>query len=256
MNAVVTYQNELMSQTGKRSGVLRPDASGYRTMNVGAIGVNNSGGQFYESTPDVIALFSESSNLQRRVAAGRLFGELGHPKMDGLNEEQFLVRVLSLYEEKECSHFRKVRLVPGVDENGRNCIVTEVEVKPSGVFGAVVEEKFLNGDADVCYSIRCMTDVRRDYGRIVKRITEIVTWDYVGEPGIAIASKYRSPSTEALDVAQLGLSFSEGQLIKAREYCDRLSIGLENGGAVEFLDRLIDARVSRKVVTVPASFRW
>lgn len=256
MNAVVTYQNELMSKMGKRSGILKPDATGYRTMNVGAINVNNSGGQFYEATPDVIALFNESSNLQRRIAAGRLFGELGHPKMDGMNEEQFLIRVLSLYEEKECSHFRKVRLVPGFDENGRSCLITEVEVKPSGVYGAVVEEKFLNGDADVCYSIRCMTDVRRDYGRLIKRITEIVTWDYVGEPGIAIASKYRSPSTEAFEVAQSGLAFSEQQLISAREYCDRLSIGLESGGAVEFLDRLISAKESRKVATVPAVFRW
>ena len=66
-NAIMTFENELLPASGKRTGILRPDGSGYRTMNLGGIGLNNSAGQYYESPQQVINLFTESSNLQRRI---------------------------------------------------------------------------------------------------------------------------------------------------------------------------------------------
>ncbi len=245
---IVSYENELLPAMGKKTGVLSADASGYRTINLGGINLTNSAGQYYDSPQEVINLFSNSSNLQRRVRSGRLYSELGHPKPDGLTDEQFLIRVLSLYEEKEVAHIRKIDLINGVDENGRPCIIIVGEVKPSGPHAAVLEDKFNNGYEDTCFSIRCMTDVRREFGRVIKTITEIVTWDYVGEPGIAIASKYRSPSTESFD-------FSLETLVKARKKMEELQVGLESGGAGEMLNRLIDRKMSSRVIA-PAAMKW
>lgn len=256
--AIISYENELLPAMGKRSGILRPDATGYRTINLGGINLTNSAGQFYDSPQQVINLFTQSSNLQRRIRSGRLYSELGHPKIDGLTDDQFLVRVLSLYEEKECAHIRKIELVDGRDENGRPALIIVGEVKPSGPHAAVLENKFNNGFEDTCFSIRCMTDVRRDFGRVIKTITEIVTWDYVGEPGIAIASKYRSPSTESgLVLPSSAYEFSEEALLKAHTSLTNMQVGLESGGAVEMLSRMIDRRQARRAKsTLPASQKW
>jgi len=36
-------------------------------------------------------------------------------------------------------------------------------------------------------------------GRYEKAIKEVITWDYVNEPGIAAANKYSCPSLESID---------------------------------------------------------
>lgn len=248
---VISYENTLKEEMGKTTGIIKPmDASGYRRIILGGIGLFNSGGQEYVDDAEVIALFEKSGNLQRRVAAGRLYSELGHPKMDGMDEEAFLIRILSLYEEKEVGHFRKIELVPGVDEHGRPCRVIFGEVRPSGPFAAVLEDKFNNGYTDTCFSIRCMTDVSRSYGRVQKRITEIITWDMVGEPGIAIASKYRSPSTESF------AQFSLETIVRARGRLEQFDIGMEAGGPLEMIDRLIEQRITNSRGKAPAAFNW
>ena len=175
-----------------------------------------------------------------------------------MTEEQFLLRVLSLYEEKEVAHIRKVELIDGADEQGNSCLIMQGEVKPSGPFAAVLEAKFNNGSEDTCFSIRCLTDVRRDFGRVVKTITEIVTWDMVGEPGIAIASKYRSASTESFNsVERIAYEFSTDIVMRARQQLDTLEVGLEAGGPAEMLDRIIDTRLSAaRKHKAPAAMRW
>lgn len=240
-----------MGEMGKSTGILKPmDASGYRRIVLGGVGLLNSAGQQYTDEQEVIALFEKSSNLQRRIAAGRLYSELGHPKMDGLDEEAFLIRILSLYEEKEVGHFRKVELVPGEDENGRPCRVIYGEVRPSGPHAAVLEDKFMNGWTDTCFSIRCMTDVFRSFGRVQKKITEIITWDMVGEPGIAIASKYRSPATESF------AQFSLETMINARTKLEQYNVGLESNGAKDMIDRLIESRITSSRNKAPSAFNW
>lgn len=249
--ATISYENKLREEMGKATGILKPmDASGYRRIILGGIGLTNSGGQQYTDDREVIALFERSSNLQRRVEAGRLYAELGHPKMDGLDEEAFLVRILSLYEEKEIGHYRKIELVPGEDEHGRPCRVIYGEVRPSGPHAAVLEDKFNNGWSDTCFSIRCMTDVFRSFGRVQKRITEIITWDYVGEPGIAIASKYRTPATESF------AQFSLETMVRARAKLEQYNVGLESNGPMEMIDRLIEARITNSRNSAPAAFNW
>lgn len=249
--ANISYENKLKEEMGKSTGILRPmDASGYRRIILGGVGLLNSGGQEYVDDAEVIALFEKSGNLQRRVEAGRLYAELGHPKMEGMDEEAFLIRILSLYEEKEVGHYRKIELVPGTDEHGRPCRIIYGEVRPSGPFAPVLEDKFNNGWSDTCFSIRCMTDVFRSYGRVQKRITEIITWDMVGEPGIAVASKYRTPATESF------AQFSLETMMNARGRLEQYNVGLEAKGAIEMIDRLIEGRITASRGKAPAAFNW
>lgn len=181
-----------------KAGVLKKDAEGYYTVCVGALNVFNSVGQYYPYE-QAKELFTSSSQLMRRIKRGALRGEYGHPKMlPGMTYEQFVNRVLSIYEENVCCHFKEIWLdFENVkDEKGKPVIAILAKLMPSGPNGPALQKSLDNPNENVCFSIRSFTDDSR-VGTYVQRVLKtIVTWDYVNEPGIAVAEKFKSPALE------------------------------------------------------------
>jgi hypothetical protein len=180
-------------------GLLKPDENGYYEMVVGALNVYNSAGQYYVYD-QAKELFQSSSQLMRRVSKGSLRGEYGHPKpLPGMTNEQFANRVMSIYEENICCHHKEITLDFDrvKDAQGKPVIAIISKVLPAGPLGPALEKQLNNKDENVCFSIRAFTDDYRDAG-ITKRVLKtIVTWDYVSEPGISVAEKFKAPALEA-----------------------------------------------------------
>lgn len=191
-------------------GNLKKDANGYREMVIGALNVFNSAGQFYvaEQAKD---LFESSSQLMRRVSRGALRGEYGHPKMlPGMSNDQFANRVMAIYEENVSHHFREITLdyERVKDEQGKPVIAIIAWVKPCGPMGPALEKSLDNPNENVCFSIRAFTDDYRERGIYKRVLKTIVTWDYVNEPGISVAEKFKAPALESL----LERNISRGEL--------------------------------------------
>jgi hypothetical protein len=206
-------------------GNLKRDENGYYEVVVGALNVFNSAGQLYvyEQAKE---LFEQSSQLMRRVQRGALRGEYGHPKMlPGMTNEQFANRILSIYEENTCCHHRDITLdferVRG--EDGRPVIAIISKVCPSGPMGPALERSLNNPAENVCFSIRAFTDDYRDGGIYKRVLKNIVTWDLVNEPGIAVAEKFKAPALESI----IEQTFSRGELERG------LRQGATNGMAQE-----------------------
>ena len=182
-----------------KQGIIKPDENGYYEMVVGALDIYNSAGQFYvfEQAKE---LFNSSSQLMRRVARGTLKGEYGHPKLQpGMSNEQFANRVLTIDEQSTCCHHKEIRLdFDNVkDSAGKPIIAIISKVCPSGPNGPALEKSLNNPNENVCFSIRAFTDDYRE-GMVTKRVLKtIVTWDFVTEPGISVAEKYKSPTLES-----------------------------------------------------------
>lgn len=181
-----------------KAGIITPDEEGYYKCVLGGLDVYNSANQFYPYQP-AKELFTSSSQLMRRVSNGALRGEYGHPKLQaGQSMDSFAQRILSIYEECVSHHIKSIELNfdDYKDKDGRPIIAIIGMVKPMGPFGSALKASFENKDENVCFSIRAFT---RDetYGRTTNRILRnIVTWDYVNEPGISIANKFQSPALE------------------------------------------------------------
>lgn len=199
-------------------GTLKQDADGYYEVVVGALNVFNSAGQLYvyEQSKN---LFESSSQLMRRVKRGALRGEYGHPKfMPGMTQEQFANRCLSIYEDMQCCHHKEITLDFNrvKDENGKPVIAIISKVAPSGPYGPALEKQLQNPAENVCFSIRAFTDDFREGGIVKRALKTIVTWDYVNEPGIAVAEKFKSPALEGFQAEDLHESmFSRGSLERA-----------------------------------------
>lgn len=182
-----------------KAGTLKADADGYYTLVLGALNIHNAAGAFYplESAKH---LFDSSSSLIRRIETGNLRGECGHPKqLPGQNTRDYLQRILQIEETNICCHFRRVWLVDGKDDKGRNVVLVMGEVKPAGPRGPALKEALENKHENVCFSIRSLTkDHMNPAGFLIKNIQTIVCWDWVNEPGISLATKYKNPGLESI----------------------------------------------------------
>lgn len=186
-----------------KKGLLPPDANGYYTMPVGALNVFNSVGQYY-TLDGAKHLFDESSIFQRRIANGCLKGELGHPKRgENMSMDDYMTRILTIEETNVCCHFRKIWLDYDFGKKNPqfknpNMIAIMAEVKPSGPKGQSLKESFDNPDENVCFSIRSLT---RDYyqrGQCMRVLQQIVGFDAVTEPGLALATMWSAPALESM----------------------------------------------------------
>lgn len=204
-----------------KKGIIPADEYGYRTVVLGALNVFSRKGEYYalEGAED---LFKSSSIFMRKIEGEALRGELGHPNPEpGMTEEQFSFRIRQVVEKRVCLHIRRVWLdhTNVRDDSGRTVIAIMGELAPSGELGHVLEKSFNNPYENVAFSIRCFSDVDRSYGgAITRKMREIVTWDYVSEPGIKVADKYYSPSLENNDSGIRTYSTNQMESLINREY--------------------------------------
>lgn len=183
-----------------KKGVLTPDQDGYYVMPVGGLNILNSAGQWYDYE-GAKALFEGSSQLMRRVKRGALRGEVGHPQpLPGQSEDDYVMRILTIDEKNVCAHFAELFLNFNdfKGDDGKPIIAIMAKVAPSGPFGPMLKKAFDNTKENVCFSIRAFTSDNYVKGRYTRVLKNVVTFDYVNEPGIHIAEKFKSPALESL----------------------------------------------------------
>lgn len=230
--------------------VLEKDANGYRKIALGAFNVFNSSGQFYTMN-GIKELFTESSSsLIRRIKRGMLKSEAGHPKfMPGMTKDEYFSRIMRIEETNVCAHIRDLELEYTSDDSGmkgKPLVIVYGWVAPSGPHADAMERAFDNPDENVAFSIRSFT---RDYpvgGIMFKDILQIHTWDWVTEPGIFGASKWRTLGIESRQLST-GIESFEGFVFNMDEIASEkkdinvcLNCSLESDDARECTKELID----------------
>lgn len=200
----VTVGCAMLAGTDKR-GVLPAGPDGYYTLVLGSYGAENSAGMFYDEASGV-AMFEPNSSLMRRLKKGVLFMEFKHPDpfqdllINGrevrkpMTDAEYMMRIRSIDDNRVCGHIRKLTIVPGTDEKGRQVKMVVAEVIPYGPFAAVFKASLDNPSINTYCSVRSIT--QDDQYRGIKYTREIATWDFVGEGGIFTASKFNSPALE------------------------------------------------------------
>ena len=182
-------------------GQLKPDEDGYYQVVLGGFETDNEHGHHYSFERQTEDLFRESSQLMRQIKAGNLFGEYGHPKRaPGETIMEFLKRCIIVNEKMQSHHIRKVELdFKNVKDAKGNTIVAVLgDIKPLGPYAGALRDILNTKSANCCFSVRAQTDDEDLGGGKEKRsVKSIITWDYVGDPGVATSSKFKSPKLES-----------------------------------------------------------
>lgn len=235
MSGNIVYQNTTLVGSTK-TGVLKPDANGYYELILGAFNYHNSAGAYYTLEP-LKVLLQSSSSLMRRVQRGALRSEYGHPRFtSNMSKRDIILRVLDIMEDRTCAHIKSIQLdEERVINNGQKVAAIIGMVKPSGPMGDALAQQLANPDENVCFSVRSLTDDTQVHGKLYKAVQEIVTWDYVNEPGIDVATKYHAPGLESFH-------FDREDLLAAEMKASKFGVGMES--AQEILSHLIKNNVS------------
>lgn len=253
-----------------KTGKLTPDANGYYTVVLGALDFFNSAGAFYDYN-SAKSLFESSSSLMRRVNSGALRGEYGHPKFTpGMTNHQFLMRIMDINEQSASHHIKAVWIdeTSVKDSNGKTVVAIMGSVKPlAGQFGDMLLASLQNPDENVCFSIRSLTeDIVNSQGVTIKTLREIITWDYVNEPGISVANKFSFPSLESMALHGLQKpelhvhGFDIGALETTRDYVRKMTNGMESSITRNIESAITAFRASTKNTAsgliLPRGARW
>ena len=214
-----------LTGTGKE-GVIRPDENGYYDMVIGGLNMLNSAGEYYEYE-GAKELFNQSSSFMRRVKRGALRGEVGHPRREpGQSIDSFMNRVLDIDEKNVCVHYSEIYLDVENFKNkdGSKIVAIRAKLTPSGPKGDFLKAAIENPKENVCFSIRSFTENTYHRGQVNKVLKTIITFDYVNEPGIHIAEKYKSPSLESM----VDTVVTKPQMEKALDTRQILTLGQES----------------------------
>lgn len=198
--AGVSFVSTALLGTNK-VGNLKPDSTGYYEVVLGGFETSNMHGHFYSWEDQTKRLFEESSQFMRQIKNGNLFGEYGHPKRQPAeNIMDFLRRCIIVDEERQAFHIRKVSINERdvKDDKGKAIVAVLGEIKPMGPKGSYLKEILDTPSANCCFSVRAQTDDKDlPNGKESRSVKQIITWDYVGDPGVPTSTKYKSPKLES-----------------------------------------------------------
>ena len=190
---------------------LEKDENGYYYITLGALNVYNSAGEYYTAVGARDLFENISSTLMRRIKSGFLKSEVGHPKfVPGMTKNDFFNRNLRIEETNVCAHIRTLELVPTEEDsgigNGDKVILVKGWVKPSGPKGESLQKALDNPDENVAFSVRSFTKNVYKLGTNIKTIVQLITYDWVTEPGIHYATKNKTLGVESMDGFVMDLS--------------------------------------------------
>jgi len=208
---------------------VKQDENGYYYVTLGAINCFNSAGAFYVADGVKDLIENESNLFAKRLTNGYLNGEMGHPTfIPGMSHNDFLIRNLKIEQSNISHHIRAVELIPTDEDSGLpgggKVIKVMGWIKPAGEKGQYLKEALDNPDQNVAFSVRSLTNDKPVKGVIIKTIMQIITWDWVAEPGISCANKWATMAMESFDLLTIDIADIERTIENNIKY----NIGLES----------------------------
>lgn len=184
--------------------VLEKDDHGYYKVCLGGLNTYNSAGAYYIADGVKELVSNPGSLVYRRLKSGYLNGEMGHPPfLPGMSKSDFILRNMKIDQSNISHHIKELEFVP---DNKGSLIRIMGWVKPSGPHGELLRQALDNPDQNVAFSIRSFTDDTIQGGRTIKQIREIITWDWVVEPGIKEANSWDTLAMESIESLQITLA--------------------------------------------------
>lgn len=221
-----------------KTGELTPDEDGYYTLIVGALDFYNSIGKFYDYATSHNQL-EDNSAFMRRVSGGNLYAEHNHPECEHwMSQEDYIWRIRDINPERVCAHISEVwGEWDNLGPNGERVWVIYAKVKPDGVRGHLLLAALQNKKQNVCFSLRSLVDDNWIGGKCIRTILELITFDWVIEPGISIANKFANPALEAYQDLEHQFSNESIEACIKKQRAN-VGLGLESSESVDELERI------------------
>lgn len=254
---IARYDSNILRSSGK-TGLIKPDSEGYRDVILGAFDCMASDGSAeYPMDEHIKSLFADSGQMQRLAKAKRLRGEANHPAfVIGMQLFQYLDRLREVRNELTSHHILQPSLSVGKDEHGKKIVIVRGRVKASGCHEMALENSLKNREEDTCFSLRSIVNFYFKNGKRINNVSEIITWDWVSEPGMNIASKYHSAGLLSHGSNELGFDITPEMLDSIDMQRMTTQAGMLSDTSISTTMIRDAAGWSKVAVTAPLSMGW
>lgn len=257
----ITFSCQTLRGTNK-AGTLKASGDGYWTVVLGGFNIHNETGNYYPFNNYLKEIFLKSSSFMRRIERGHLRGERDHPKfLPGMSQQQYFSRLRQLDMANWALHIRSVELDFNnfKSHRGEQMVAVLGEIKPvGGPIGDMLLASLENSSEDTCFSVRTLTLDTMMGMAWKKDVYELLTWDWVPEPGVRNATKYHSPGLESFHEHQFDAAVVKNEIIAA-QHAGGQGFGLEanvnDTSALQVLMKDYEAGDNSPILR-PSSLRW
>lgn len=193
---------------------LQPDDQGRYTILVGGLNCLNNRNQMYISK-GCEHLFQDSSDFMRRVQNRVLKGEVDHPELHAdMTDEEIIKRLYQIPNKNTCCLHQEIILKPA---SNSDFIGIYSKLSESGPHGGTLLKALQNPNEDVCFSIRGLSRNYVENGRLLRVLVDIITFDWVPEPGVPTSTKFNTPSMESFYQKRLTKGLIDKMLSKSAQ---------------------------------------
>ena len=187
VNNVAFTVETLLTKNGEHLGSMTPDDDGYyNDFPLAVLGSSTQNNTYYHVEPFVKQITDEDSYVNKMLANGTLYGEYGHPALEGLDKMAQLNRLATVAEDRRSHHFKRIRTGKTL-ENG--CVLIVGDIKPTGDYGPRLEENLREKFMNTCFSLRSITKQQQKDGLLMREMLKLITFDMVTAGGYYEASK-------------------------------------------------------------------
>ena len=183
-NIAFDVSSALYTEGGAKA--MTPDSNGvYKNMPVMVLGKTSRNGKNYDVQSMVDAITNKNSVFYKKLIAGQLQGEYGHPFVI---DEKDLPRI-AMVDPTKVSHVIHRVYCGQTTEKGHTIVYADIQ--PFGPYGKYLDDSFKDPHINTAFSLRSLvaqTGTASD-GSINQRVTALITIDAVDAPGYAEASK-------------------------------------------------------------------
>lgn len=183
-NIAFDVSSALYTEGGAKA--LQPNNQGvYEKVCVMVLGKTSRNGKNYDVESMVYAITGRDSIFYKKLRAGQLQGEYGHPFV---TDEKDLARI-ALVDPTKVSHIIHRVYCGASTEAGHTLVYADIQ--PFGPYGKCLDESFKSPYINTAFSLRSLvaqTGTASD-GSINQKVTALITIDAVDAPGYAEASK-------------------------------------------------------------------
>lgn len=187
----------MLANSGKQ-GVIKPDKLGRYELVIGAFNACNKAGIKYIFDGANKILNNPSSELNRKISEGKLYGERGHPKSFGLKKNEYAERWGTVLESNSAWQIHEFKLSQQLAKNsaGESMVVVTGYLVPWGDSAESIRQSFASPTMNTAASVRSIANQGMVAGIFMRDIVNLITWDNVFDNGMDGAEKFLTPACE------------------------------------------------------------
>lgn len=192
--------------------------NGWYLCNIGNLNAFNCSNVLYLADGVKEMINDPQTRIGQKLAEGYLKGEREHPKWErSMSKMEYLLRLMEIDPKNVSHHIKSIEIedtgIPVGKGFTGNILNIKAWIKPdAGSLGQILKHDLDDPEINVAFSIRSIVNDTVIRGIAVKKIQNLITFDWVHMPGMATANKFDTKDKVSIGNESMTFNIPDSEL--------------------------------------------